>query len=131
MRFTETITVYNKIPQQGREPEQLRRTVVRGVFWDSTSGAAFSKSGKDDSDSITVMIPDMPALIPAADWFRDGCPEGKFTLSPGDMIARGECGDISSVAELERQHTEKMIITAVRDCRFGSPSLRHWVVSGK
>ena len=114
MIFSDTITVYNKIPQQGREPEQLRRTVVPAVFWDSTIGAAFSKTGKSDSDSITVMIP--------AD---------KFTLSPGDIIARGECGDISSAAELERQHTEKMIITAVRDCRFGSASLRHWEVSGK
>lgn len=131
MRFTETITVYNKIPQQGREQEQLRRTVVHGVFWDSTSGAAFSKSGKDVSDSITVMIPDMSALVPAAEWFRDGCPADKFTLSPGDIIARGECGDISGAAELERQHTEKLIITAVRDCRFGSKSVHHWEVSGK
>ena len=120
MRFTETITIYNKIPQQGREPEKFRRTVVHEVFWDSTSGAAFGKSGKDDSDSITVM-----------EWFRSGCPEDKFTLSPGDIIARGECGDISSAAELERQHTEKLIITAVRDCRFGSASLRHWEASGK
>ncbi len=131
MIFSDTITVYNKIPQQGRTPEQLRRTVVHGVFWDSTSGAAFSKSGKSDSDSITVMIPDMAGLLPAAEWFRDGCPEGKFALSPGDIIARGECGDISSAAELERQHAEKLIITAVRDCRFGSPSLRHWEVNGK
>ena len=130
MRFTETITVYNKIPQQGREPEKFRRTVVHGVFWDSTSGAAFGKSGKDDSDSITVMIPDLPALVSAAEWFRSGCTEDKFTLSPGDIIARGECGDISSAAELERQHTEKLIITEVRDCRFGSVSLKHWEVSG-
>ena len=131
MTFGDTITVYNKIPQQGREPEQVRRTVVHGVFWDSTSGAAFSKSGKSDSDSITVMIPDMAELIPAAEWFRSGCPEGKFALSPGDIIARGEWGEISSAAELERQHAEKLIITAVRDCRFGSPNLRHWEVSGK
>lgn len=131
MRFSDTITIYNKIPQQGREPEQFRRTVVHGVFWDSTSGAAFGKSGKDDSDSITVMIPDLPALVPAAEWFRNGCPEDKFTLSPGDIIARGECSDISGTSELERQHAEKMIIAAVRDCRFGSASLKHWEVSGK
>ena len=131
MIFSDTITIYNIIPQQGRSPEQLRRTVVHGVFWDSTSGAAFGKSGKDDSDSITVMIPDLPALVPAAEWFRDGCPADKFTLSPGDIIARGECDDISSAAELERQHTEKLIITAVRDCRFGSGCLHHWEVSGK
>lgn len=131
MRFTETITVYSKIPQQGRTPEQLRRTVVHGVFWDSTCGAAFSKSGKSDSDSITVMIPDMAELLPAAEWFRSGCPEDCFALSTGDIIARGEWGDISSAAELERQHTEKLIITAVRDCRFGSGCLHHWEVSGK
>ena len=131
MRFSDTITIYNKIPQQGREPEQFRRTVVHGVFWDCTTGAAFGKSGKDDSDSITVMIPDLPALVPAAEWFRNGCPEDKFTLSPGDIIARGEYGDILSAAELERQHAEKLIITTVRDCRFGSASLRHWEVSGK
>lgn len=131
MIFSDTITVYNKIPQQGRTPEQLRRTVVHGVFWDSTSGAAFSKSGKSDSDSITVMIPDMAELLPAAEWFRDGCPEDRFTLSPGDIIARGEWGDISSTAELDRQHAEKLIITAVRDCRFDSVSLKHWEVSGK
>lgn len=137
MKFTETITIYNIIPQQGRNPPEIRRTVVYGVFWDRTFGAAFSKSGKDDSDSVTVMIPDMASCIPAAHWFAQGCPEDKFTLSPGDIIARGECGDISSAAELERlhptvgQHTEKMIITAVRDCRFGSKSLRHWEVSGK
>lgn len=131
MNFNETVTVYNKIPQQGRTPEQLRRTVVHGVFWDSTFGAAFSKSGKSDSDSITVMIPDMAELLPAAEWFRSGCPEDKFALSPGDIIARGEWGDISSAAELERQHAEKMIITAVRDCRFGSKSVHHWEVSGK
>lgn len=42
MTFSDTITVYNIIPQQGRTPEQLRRTVVHGVFWDYTTGAAFS-----------------------------------------------------------------------------------------
>lgn len=131
MRFTDAVTVYNIIPQQGRDPPTIRRTVVHGVFWDSTSGAAFGKSGKDSSDGITVMIPDMAVLITAAEWFRSGCPEDCFTLSPGDIIARGEWGDISGAAELDRQHAEKMIITAVRDCRFGSKSVHHWEVSGK
>lgn len=131
MRFTETITVYNMTPQQGRDPPKIRRTVVHGVFWDSTCGAAFSKSGKDSSDSVTVMIPDRTDCIPAADWFARGFPEGFFTLSPGDIIAKGECGEITSAADLERQHNEKLIITAVRDCRFGSKTLWHWEVSGK
>ncbi len=131
MKFNDTITVYNMIPQRGRNPPGIRRTVVRGVFWDCTYGAAFDKSGKDGSDSITVMLPDRPDCIPAAEWHSRGCPEGCFTLSPGDIIARGECGEIAAAAELERQHTEKMIITAVRDCRFGSKALWHWEITGK
>lgn len=130
MRFTETITVYNMIPQQGRNPPEIRRTVVHGVFWDSTCGAAFSKTGKSDSDSVTVMIPDIASCIPAAHWFAQSCPTDKFTLSPGDIIARGEYGNITSAADLERQHTEKLIITAVRDCRFGSKRMWHWEVTG-
>lgn len=82
------------------------------------------------SINVTVMIPDMASCIPAAHWFAQGCPEDKFTLSPGDIIARGECGDITNAADLERQHTEKVIISAVRDCRFGSKSLWHWEITG-
>ena len=131
MRFTDTITVYNIIPQQGRNPQTLRRTVVRRVFWDCTYGAVFGKSGSNDSDNVVVMLPDRPDCIPAKEWFAGGCPEGCFTLSPGDIIARGECGEIAAAAELERQHTEKMIITAVRDCRYGSKNMRHWEATGK
>jgi hypothetical protein len=131
VRFSDIITVYNIIPQQGRNPQSIRRTVVRGVFWDSTFGAAFGKSGKDSSDNVVVMLPDRADLLPAADWFTRNCPADRFTLSPGDIIARGEWGEINSAADLERQHAEKMIITAVRDCRFGSVGLRHWEVTGK
>lgn len=73
MRFTETVTIYNKIPQQGREPEKFRRTVVHGVFWDYTTGAAFGKLGKDDSDSITVMI----APYAHKQYYRNGKLKGK------------------------------------------------------
>lgn len=118
MKFNDTITVYSIIPQRGREPEKIRRTVLSGVFWDGTYGADFGKSGTSDSDSITVMIPSSHS-------------DAAFTLSPGDIIARGEWGDIPSAAELDRHNAEKMVITSVRDCCFGSPALWHYEVSGK
>lgn len=117
MKFNDTVTIYRILPKRGRESEKIRRTVISGVFWDGTHGAGFGKSGKTASDSITVMIPASNT-------------EG-ITLSAGDIIARGEWGDIASAAELDRHNAEKMVITSVRDCRFGSPVLWHYEVSGK
>lgn len=120
MKFNETITLFNVIPQRGRNPPEYRRRVISGVFWDSTFGAAFSKTGKNDSDSVTVMLPDDSACISAAEWAQLGYPDDRFALSAGDIIARGEWGDISGAAELERQYAEMIVVTSVRDCRFGS-----------
>ena len=60
MKFSDTITVYTVIPQQGRTPERLQKTIVKGVFWDRTFGAEYSKKGENERDSVTVMIPDSP-----------------------------------------------------------------------
>ena len=65
MVFKDVITVYNVIPQRGREPQRIQHTVVSGVFWDSTCGAAFGKRGKTEQDSVVIIIPDSPALPPA------------------------------------------------------------------
>lgn len=130
MKFNDTITLYNVIPQRGRNPPEYRRRVISGVFWDSTFGAGFDKTGKNDSDSVTIMLPDNPACISAAEWAQLEYPDDRFALSAGDIIARGEWGDISSAAELERQHVEMIVVTSVRDCRFGSSGIHHWEVSG-
>ena len=116
MKFNDTITVYKVIPQEGRAPERLQKAVVKGVFWDGTFGAVFSKRGKDDQDSVTVMIPDR-ADIPA--------------INAGDIILRGEHGEASSAAEACGLTAEHFVVTSVRDCRYGSRSMHHWEVSGK
>lgn len=116
MKFSDTITVYSVIPQQGRTPESLQRSVIKRVFWDATFGAGFSKRGKDDQDSVTVMIPDSPDLP---------------KLKAGDIILRGEHGEAASAAEACGFTEEHFVITSVRDCRYGSRYMRHWEVSGK
>ncbi len=131
MRFTDTITVYNMIPQRGRNPPGIRRTVVRGVFWDAAYGTAFGRRGADNADRVLVMIPDRPECLPEREWFGQECPADRFTLRGGDIIARGEHGDISSAADLGALYAEFVVITEVRDCRYGSKAMRHWEVSGK
>ncbi len=124
MKFNDTITVYNVIPQVGRTPQRLKRTVVHGVFWNAEYGAGFEKGGKRSHDDVMVMIPDSPRIVPV--WELG---EGdNFTLIPGDIIARGERGEYDSPADIP---CEKITITGVRDCRFGSKNLWHWEVTGK
>ena len=116
MKFNDTITVYKVIPQNGRTPERLQKTVVKGVFWDRTFGAGFSKRGKDEQDSVTVMIPDSPDVT---------------ATKAGDIILRGEHGEAASAAEACGFTEEHFVVTSVRDCRYGSRSMHHWEVSGK
>lgn len=115
MRFTDTITVYSVIPQQGRTLETLKRAVIKGVFWDRTFGANFNKRGENEQDSVTVMIPDSSDLP-------------KFKA--GDIILRGEHGEAASPAEACEFTDEHFVITSVRDCRYGSRSMHHWEIKG-
>ena len=116
MKFNDTITVYKVIPQNGRTPERLQKTVVKGVFWDRTFGAGFSKRGQEEQDSVTVMIPDSPDVT---------------ATKAGDIILRGEHGEAASAAEACGFTAEHFVVTSVRDCRYGSRSMHHWEVSGK
>ncbi len=124
MKFNDTITIYNVIQQVGRTPQRLKRTVVHGVFWYAEHGAGYDKDGKETRDNVSVMIPDSPRIVPVWGLGEDG----NFTLSPGDIIARGEHGEYNSPADIPG---EKITITGVRDCRFGSKNMWHWEVTGK
>lgn len=116
MKFSDIITVYSVIPQQGRSPERLRYTIINSVFWDCTLGAEFNKRGENERDNVTVMIPDH-ADIPA--------------IKAGDIILRGEHGEASSAAEACGLTAEHFVVTSVRDCRYGSRKMWHWEISGK
>ncbi len=128
--LNEIVTVFNFPEHPGgvclkRPPH---RTVVHGAFWYPIYGALLS-NGKVERDNVVVMIPDRPDCVPAAQWLRLGCPDDLFTLAVGDVVVRGQYDDIGSASEIFG--TEKIVITNVRDCRFGSDFMRHWEIEGK
>ncbi len=121
----EVITVFNFLPLPGNvcKERPMRRTVVNKAFWYPLYGAELSRD-KTDRDSVAVMLRDCPECLSHADWLKNGCPDGTFTLGVGDVIVRGEYGEIGSVSEISG--AEKIVVYAVRDCRFGSDLMRHW-----
>lgn len=130
-QITTTVTLYNVIPQQGRTPERLQKTVLGGVFWDISHNAAYGKNTQTEQDTATLMIPNYSAYMPPTEFKSEGFPAARFTFSPGDIIVKGEGADAASAAELSELYDDCIVITTVRDCRYGSPAMQHWEVSGK
>lgn len=134
MIFRDTVTLYNIIPQQGREPERLRHSVLPGVFWDGSSGAAYSKTGAAPQDSTVVYIPYRRQYMLPARWADAGYPQDSFTLRAGDILVRGAVGDENPTAAglLQKYGSECcIIINTVRNCCYGSKAMWHWEVSGR
>lgn len=131
MIYKDTITVYNVIPQRGREPERLQRTVIRGVFWDGSFGISTNKTGSAAQDNVLLIIPNSDIILPYHEWIAADMPPDKCTLHAGDFILLGEHGDISSAAEAANLSAEQITVSTVRDCRYGSRNLWHWEVTGK
>lgn len=133
MVFRDTVTVFNIIPQHGREPEKLKRTVLDRVFWDGASGIGFTKTGAAKQDTTTVIIPFRGSYMMPARWFDSGCPTYSFTLQPGDVIVRGAVDDENTTpAELQNKYGSDCCITIqkVHNCCFGSKNMWHWEVTG-
>ena len=51
----EAVTLYNKYMEHGAE--RWRRTVLRGVSWDSVEGAVLRKTGAASANGVVVLIP--------------------------------------------------------------------------
>lgn len=132
--FKDIITVFNVIPQHGREPPRLQSRAESYVFWDGASGASFSKTGAAQQDSATIIIPFRDSYMSPARWFDSGCPADSFTLRPGDVIVRGLASEDDSItaAELQKKYGSDCItISEVRNRCYGSKSMWHWEVTGK
>lgn len=129
MQFHDTITIYNVIPQAGRQPEKLKRTVIRNVYWQSNLGLTFRsdnrggvKPGRSESrDGIIVHIP--YSSVPNE--MRD------YPVLPGDFIVLGEHGDIDTVSQIVNSRCVLMRVTGVQPFLIGSRAMWHWEISGK
>ena len=129
--FVHTVTIYNKYREDN--VEKWARTVLHGVFWNSSQGATTRKTGVSKADGVMVVIPrkieQAKKYLSPKQWAANRA--GRWTLQPQDKIVKGEIAYeiVKSASELEKQFDDVMTIQHVDDRDFGG-NMAHWEVSG-
>lgn len=116
--FPHTVTIYNKY--QAEQEERWQRTVLGGVFWDSTKGAQLRKAGVASADGLVLIIPQsvLPGYVKPKAWAALTDKARHWTLQSGDIVIKGEVAH-----EVERSvkellgYDDLLTITAVPDCK--------------
>lgn len=123
--FNQSVTIYNKTDE-----DEYRRTVIKGVFWDSSEGALAQKTGKESADGVQIIIPLFGRegyLRPKA-WGKNA--EAGWTVKAGDLIALGEGPpEITSAREL-RNYDDVIVVTHVDRRDYGG-DMAHLEVVGR
>lgn len=128
--FNDTITVYNKYLDG--TTEKWQRTVLRGVFWDSSKGAVVRKTGVSSADGLMLIIPmAIPGYKKPKEWADLADKSGSWTLQSGDIVILGEIDYevVRSSKEL-LGHDDVLTISNVDTRNYGG-GMSHWEVSGK
>lgn len=130
MMFQHTVTIYNRDAQ-----EHYHRTVISGVFWNSSKGAVSRKTGVSSADGLQLIIPFDVAhaveYIKPKDWLKLADKTGHWTLQPKDVVILGDINyDVIKSSKELLQFDDVMTISNIDTKSFGS-SLDHWEVSGK
>ncbi len=129
--FPHTVTVYNKYLDGSTEKWQ--RTVLPGVFWDSSKGATARKTGVSSADGLMLIIPMAVKLgySKPKEWAALEDRAGSWTLQSGDIAILGakDYEIVKSSKELQ-QFDDVLTITNV-DTRDYGGGMSHWEVTGK
>lgn len=131
--FPHTVTLYNKY--MDGNTERWKRTVLRGVFWDSSRGRTVRKNGVSADNGLVLIIPLSMAAggnyCKPKEFAALADKAGKWTLASGDTVVLGDTGyDIErSTKELQR-FDDVLTITCV-DMRDYGGCMAHWEVTGK
>jgi len=131
--FNDTCTIYNKYNDAG--VEKWQRTVLTGVFWDSVKGSNYRKTGLENADSVTILIPAFVTVdkvfVNPKGWQALTDKKVRWTLQSGDTIIKGSIGYevVKSSKELEK-FDDCLKITKADNKSFGS-GMDHWEVGGK
>lgn len=133
MMFPHTVTLYNKFLEGNAEKWQ--RTVLRGVFWDSTQGRTVRKNGVSSDDGLVLVIPFSVgadgAYCKPKEFAALGTKTGKWTLAAGDAVVLGDVGyDVERSTKELQCFDDKLVIGHV-DTRDYGGGMAHWEVSGK
>ena len=133
MMFPHTVTIYNKY--KNGTVEKWQRTVIQGVYWNSSKGAVIRKTGVVSADGVQLIIPftadKNKAYVKPQEFARLSDKSGRWTLQSKDIIIMGDINYevVKSSSELA-QFDDAIVISNV-DTRDFSGNLAHWEVSGK
>ncbi len=155
--FPHTVTVYNKYLDN--KVEKWQRTVLKGVFWDSSKGAVVRKTGMASVDGLQLIIPKgaiattMEVIVipgekegdpekveiksstgkysPPKTWANLNDRRGYWTLQSGDTVILGEIDYEVVKSSKELQQFDDILVISNVDTRNYGGGMSHWEVSGK
>lgn len=109
----EAITIYHQEEIVNHKPI-FSRHIIRNVYWEESIGSHSSGKEMQQNDSVYVCIP--------AKSVTDYVPVRE------DLLCRGIVPESLELHEIQTS-LHKHTITAVADCRYGSPAVQHIEVS--
>ena len=123
-------TVYNSRVDRTTRMDVWAKFYVYGVFWDSSAHTKQGDKGDVRSSACQILVPESSAAAYQSPKAYASDPSGAYTFCPGAIIVRGiileDIGTDFTVVDLQRKYDDVYTITAVKDCRYGSPGMRHF-----
>lgn len=134
--YIHTITLYSRIKAEDTEDrkEQWIRTVLQGCFWKSQVKIGFRDTGATSQNVYVVRIPEDERYCSYHEFAQN--PAGRFTVSEGDVVVLGECGESPTGKSgqtitqiLNRYKPEAFKVTAFSD-NTSFPVAKHYRLGG-
>lgn len=132
----EIVTVYNARVAPEMRTEVYAPTVLRGVSWQRETVSVVVGSGLKAANRHTLRIPEEvdaggSVWVEPKDYRAAADVCGLWTLQKGDVIVKGECTDILTLAQLRERFGAENVLTVVgvTDNRHAS-NAKHWKVTG-
>lgn len=128
--FPHTVTVYNKYLDG--TAEKWQRTVLKGVFWDSSKGATVRKTGVSSADGLMLIIPmTIPGYKKPKEWAALADKTGSWTLQNGDTVILGDISYEVVKSSKELQQFDDVLTISNVDTRNYGGGMSHFEVSGR
>lgn len=113
-KITKLITLYKRIPAEGRSSESYECEYISGAFWDDSRSQKAAHNKDNPAATVTVYIP-----------YREG-----LVIKPGDLLIVGAGRqNVSGAGEIYYTYPNTCAkVLEVKDRCFGSPDMWHWEV---
>lgn len=134
--FPHTATIYNKY-KDAAGIEKWKRTVLSGVFWDSSKGAIIRKTGASSADGLLLIVPmgvtvvDKSAYKKPKEWESLPDKSGSWTLQEGDTVILGSIVYEVVKSSKELQQFDDVLEIINVDTRNYGGGMDLWEVTGK